>query len=64
MKDNDGERFIETLTIAEDFMTDMRKIVIMIWGINYVARLGRRGGRRPILVWFTSKEGARGSIVG
>jgi hypothetical protein len=55
MKDNDGEKFIDTLKIVEDFMTEMRKMAIMIWGVNYVVRLRTRGGRRSILVWFTLK---------
>jgi hypothetical protein len=56
MKDNDSERFIDRLKIVEDFMTDMRKVVIMIWDINYVARLGRSGGRCSVLVWFALEE--------
>jgi hypothetical protein len=52
LQEEKNEGYLETLRIVK-FLRDVMKVEITNWNTDYVTRLGRRIGERPILVRFT-----------
>jgi hypothetical protein len=47
-----SEGYLDSLKLEEDFLKDVKKIVIISCSVYYLSRLGRSGGYPLILVRF------------
>jgi hypothetical protein len=54
LEERRGERYFDTLEVAKKFLRETMTLEILNESIDYVARVGKRSGERPILMKLTS----------
>jgi hypothetical protein len=54
LEERRGESYFDTLEVAKKFLRETMKLEILNGSIDYVARVGKRSGERPILMKLTS----------